>query len=490
MATIRQRRSAFSVIYWYNDANGNRKQKWDTCQTRREAKQRKTFVEFYQQRNGMVLVPSEDACPPAAERPAKRAEPTRAAAPPARPPKTPATGMAGAASPDITVREFLEVYVRVYGTATWALSTYASKCSTIEHYINPYIGDWKLREVTTGMLSEYYNMLLSVPEAPKGNRKPSGRCVQPSGVKKIHDVIRSAFNQALRWEYLAQGARNPAELATLPKDKKRRRKVWTVDVFREAVAKADDPLLALAMHLAFSCSLRYGEIAGLTWDDVVIDERSIERGDACVHVRRELSRVRIEALESVGQRDVYLVFPTLKPHCTTRLVLKAPKTESSVRTVWLPRTVARMLVEHRRSQDEMREFLGDAYIDYGLVLALDNGNPVEGQVIRGRLERLCDENGFERVVFHSLRHLSTGYKLKMTKGDIKSVQGDTGHAEAEMVTDVYSEIVDEDRRKNAQKMERDFYGGEDASTDEAVLRLLQGLTPELVLRILAQAKGS
>ena len=38
-----------------------------------------------------------------------------------------------------------------------------------------------------------------------------------------------------------------------------------------------------------------------------------------------------------------------------------------------------------------------------------------------------------------------------------SVQGDTGHAEAEMVTDVYSEIIDEDRRYNAQKMDEQFY---------------------------------
>ena len=40
---------------------------------------------------------------------------------------------------------------------------------------------------------------------------------------------------------------------------------------------------------------------------------------------------------------------------------------------------------------------------------------------------------------------------------VKSVQGDTGHAEAEMVTDVYSEIIDEDRRFNAQKMDKEFY---------------------------------
>lgn len=479
MATIKQRKTNFSVIYWYLNADGIRKQKWDTVSTRAEAKRRKTFVEFYQQENGQVLVPTEEAYRLAQEHPEAAAHPRSSAV-------SKSFGTAGA---DITVMDFLKVFVKVYGTATWSLSTYASKCSSIEHYINPYIGDWKLREVTTARLSEYYNMLLSVPEVPKGNRQPDGRCVQPAGVKKIHDIIRCALNQAIRWEYLDSNSRNPATLATLPKDKKRRRKVWTVEVFREAVGKAEDPILSLAMHLAFSCSLRYGEIAGLTWDDVVIDENSIESGDACVHVSKELSRVTAVALQNIGERDVFFVFPTLMPHCTTRLVLKAPKTESSVRTVWLPKTVARMLVEHRRSQEEMREFIGESYNDYNLVLALDNGNPVESRIIRRRFEQLCDENGFERVVFHSLRHLSTGYKLKMTGGDVKSVQGDTGHAEAEMVTDVYSEIVDQDRRRNAQKMESDFYGGGDPSSDEEILRLLRGLPPERVKQLLAGIGG-
>lgn len=79
---------------------------------------------------------------------------------------------------------------------------------------------------------------------------------------------------------------------------------------------------------------------------------------------------------------------------------------------------------------------------------------VESRIIRKRLQVFCDTTGYERVDFHSLRHLSTKYKLKLTQGDIKSVQGDTGHAEAQMVTDVYSEI-EESRTgaENAARME-------------------------------------
>ena len=67
------------------------------------------------------------------------------------------------------------------------------------------------------------------------------------------------------------------------------------------------------------------------------------------------------------------------------------------------------------------------------------------------------KNDLPKVVFHSLRHSSTTYKLKLNNGDMKAVQGDTGHAQLKMVSDVYSHILDEDRRHNAEKMERDFY---------------------------------
>ena len=150
----------------------------------------------------------------------------------------------------------------------------------------------------------------------------------------------------------------------------------------------------------------------------------------------------------------------------------------------------------------MKEFLGSAYNDYNLVIALENGNPVESRIVRDRFTTLCEEHNFEVVVFHSLRHLSTKYKLKMTHGDIKSVQGDTGHAEAEMVTDVYSEIVDEDRRLNAKKLDEEFYDTLDteepehnhhseaqeptSDNDKLLLELLKSMTPEMKEKLLKE----
>ena len=94
---------------------------------------------------------------------------------------------------------------------------------------------------------------------------------------------------------------------------------------------------------------------------------------------------------------------------------------------------------------------------YNLVFCSSNGRPMESQVINRAFNKLIKENGLPHVVFHSLRHSSITYKLKLNGGDMKSVQGDSGHAQVKMVADVYSHIIDEDRCINAQRLEEAFY---------------------------------
>ena len=82
---------------------------------------------------------------------------------------------------------------------------------------------------------------------------------------------------------------------------------------------------------------------------------------------------------------------------------------------------------------------------------------MEGQWINCALAKLIEEHDLPKVCFHSIRHTSTTYKLKLTGGDIKAVQGDTGHNTAQMVTERYAHILDDDRRNNAVRFEEAFY---------------------------------
>ena len=74
---------------------------------------------------------------------------------------------------------------------------------------------------------------------------------------------------------------------------------------------------------------------------------------------------------------------------------------------------------------------------------------------------------FPPVVFHSSRHSSTGIKLRLNGGDIKAVQGDTSHAQSNMVTDVYSHIIDDDRKQLAQRLDEQFFTVQTTQTKTA-----------------------
>ena len=133
--------------------------------------------------------------------------------------------------------------------------------------------------------------------------------------------------------------------------------------------------------------------------------------------------------------------------------------------------------------------LGSDYKDFNLVLAQPGGRPYEPRQIDKMLATLIQENELRSVVFHSLRHSSTSIKLQINCGNIKAVQGDTGHAQARMVTEVYAHTNNEERLLLAQKVDENFFQtptpGAFAPTSE-MQKVLQILAekPELV-RLLA-----
>jgi integrase len=142
-----------------------------------------------------------------------------------------------------------------------------------------------------------------------------------------------------------------------------------------------------------------------------------------------------------------------------------------------------MLIEWKQVQDETIEMLGSEYHNFNLVFAGSLGLPTEGSTINGALHRLIQENDLPPVVFHSFRHASITYKLKLNGGDIKAVQGDSGHSQVKMVTDVYSHILDDDRKNNAQLFQDAFYEMKEPQ-ETKLNELPNGLTPEILAKIL------
>lgn len=214
---------------------------------------------------------------------------------------------------------------------------YDSQTALIANYINPIIGDMEVQDITTRVVDKYIQTLQKTPPVSRKNRKARTEFVTNSTIEKIIKLLRCAFKQAVRWELIEK---NPFDNVVLPKTEYKKRDIWDAETIRLALDQCTDSKLYIAMNLAFACSLRMGEILGLTWKNVHIEDENIATDNAYIYIEAELARASKQAIETLGEKDIYHIFTPLMPNTSTRIILKKPKTDSSIRKVWLPKTVA------------------------------------------------------------------------------------------------------------------------------------------------------
>ena len=243
------------------------KQKWETYETKAEAKRRKKEIEYKKEMGSFVVRKCK------------------------------------------TLDELITEYVALYGKENWALSTYEGNVSLINNYILPIIGDTKLSEINTRFIERYYQSLLKRRAVINPLNKTSrNEFVSSSTVRDINKLLRNCFEQAVKWELMEK---NPCTHATVPKHKSQKRDIWTADTLMYALSVCEDERLKLAINLSFSCSLRLGELLGLTWDCVDISPEAIEENRAYVFINKESQRIRKESLNALDEVDPELLAKVL-----------------------------------------------------------------------------------------------------------------------------------------------------------------------------------
>lgn len=240
MASIIKRKKSYSVVYNYVDENRETKQKWETWHTHKEALKRKAEVEN-QQNNGTFLPPNNQK-----------------------------------------VSDFLYDFVSTYGEKKWGVSMHDGQTALIANYINPIIGDMEVQDITPRVVDKYIQTLQKTPSVSRKNRKARTEFVTNQTIEKIIKLLRCAFKQAVRWELIGK---NPFDNAVLPKTEYKKRDIWDAETIRLALDQCTDSKLYIAMNLAFACSLRMGEILGLTWKNVHIEDENIAADNAYIYNR-------------------------------------------------------------------------------------------------------------------------------------------------------------------------------------------------------------
>lgn len=102
-----------------------------------------------------------------------------------------------------------------------------------------------------------------------------------------------------------------------------------------------------------------------------------------------------------------------------------------------------------------------------------------------------EENKAYVYVNKELQRVTKEALKELNGGDIKAVQGDSGHAQVNMVMDVYSHFLDDDRKKNAELFEDVFYGKKETNPQmnrkkpENTLKVPEGVDAELLAKVLS-----
>lgn len=406
MAAIVKRPSGYYVVYYYQNELNQKRQKWESGYTYEQAIARKNELEqklpSLQQ---MVL------------------------------------------SENPTVAQFIDLWLPIHAQANWEHKTYMVSLTCIKKHIVPYIGKMLLVYVqpfhTELLISDLHKKL-------NKNKATSSRSeyLSNSTIHTVYVLLKQMFQKAVEWQYIPN---NPV-LCKSPKPSRYHQEIWPVEAFSFALENIEHSLLHLAVHLAFVCSLRRGEIFAITLDNIDFKERSIQ-------ISKTIHRIDKLTLEVIPNRSILRIYPSKKENSKSTLVIKKPKTDSSCRKVFLTKELIQE-IQQRIEQKEV-DRLNYSWPENNLLFCYHtDGTPIDPTRCLRWFHRWQSEQKnfpYPHIPFHAIRHSSATCKLLLSQGDYKSVQGDTGHKTANVLLNVYAKSQDKHRKEITSKLAEELY---------------------------------
>ena len=428
MASIMKRGNTYSVRYNYKDHAGKPCKGWETFKTKAEAQERKITVEK-ELLDGTFLVPNT-----------------------------------------MTVEEMLYKWIPIQSSKhKWSPKTYTQSVAMVQNLIVPYIGKRKVQDLRTYDIEQFYATLSQTPcgqyvhgEKQELTENQKKRLLSSTSIHEVHTLLKTAFSYAVDWDLIHKSP-TPREA---PKINTEERTIWDERTMLAALQTIENPALHLAVHMSMILSLREGEILGLQPSDLDFDAAD---GRGTISVNKALQRADKVALSKIDPTQIYHTFPDRREGSKSSLILKRTKTKKSNRILYMTKPLKEELLAWLEKMKQDEQNAPEKYSNCGQLFRLPDGLPIAPDVLTKwyRMWR-AEHPEFEKIVFHGLRHSSATYQLMISGGDVKAVQGTTGHATADMLVNTYAHIQQSSRVELGKKFESGFYAKPDTPSPQAV----------------------
>ena len=111
-----------------------------------------------------------------------------------------------------------------------------------------------------------------------------------------------------------------------------------------------------------------------------------------------------------------------------------------------------LLKQHKSEQAKQRLKVGKLWGDTALVFTDEIGRPLTKATVYRAFKKAAAEIGRPDARFHDLRH-SYAVAAIRSGDDIKTVQGNLGHATAAFTLDVYGHVTEQMKQESAARMD-------------------------------------
>ncbi len=324
--------------------------------------------------------------------------------------------------------------VTVKGTKAQAQQKLRELCTAIDRglpvdtsnmKLSDYLDDWLSRKETNLALSTFqdYQKLTKIYLKPKLGHIPiskltphyieslhswmEGKGLSPRTIQYTHRILSQSLKRAVRLEMLA---RNVCEVVETPRLRRKEMKFLTPEQVHMLLEVNKGLPYWPVFFLAIYTGLRKGELLGLRWQDVSLHSGTIS-------VNQTVGRITGKGM-----------------------VVSQPKTYHSRRTVSLPPSAQRMLIDLKLKQKEQRESGHMKWDESAFVFCNADGGPLSPERVSYEFRRALKRAKLPPLRFHDTRHTHASLMLKQGVNP-KIVSERLGHTNISITLDVYSHLM-------------------------------------------------
>lgn len=334
----------------------------------------------------------------------------------------------------VTLAEWLDIWLKDYCADKKYLTVkhYTAQCET---HIKPALGAVKLGKLTAPQIQDFYNDLGKTGKEIRKKDPKTGKEIvdfEPlaaKSIRNIHGILIKALNVAIDVGYLQT---NPAERVTLPRNEKKEINPLDDDQIAAFFKEAANDEYCYILRLIPFTGLREAEAMGLTWD--------------CVNFEAGTLKINKQLVK--------------RPNAAGGFTLAETK-NSKIRVIKAAPMVMQQLKKRQVEQIEQRFKAGELWQGWqdekerktALVFTTATGSNLSPQTVYNHCKKVLERIGAGDRCVHDLRH--TFAVLSLQNGDdVKTVQGNLGHATAAFTLDVYGHVSERMKEDSAARMER------------------------------------